>query len=419
MMGMRVRIHRGSHEIGGNCVEVESDGARIVLDLGQPLDAGPDDDLPLPPISGLDGNDPSLLGLLISHPHQDHYGLASGISEKVPIFIGEAASNILRQAAFFGIGGLTGTLAGLLRDRVPFELGPFRITPFLVDHSAFDSYSLLIEAGGRRLFYTGDFRATGAKAALFRRLLRNPPAPIDVLLMEGTHVRATPGPDGGCKTESEVAEAMTRTIKASPGMVLVAYSGQNIDRLVSVFKATRRSRRDLVVDLYTAMIARATGNLKIPQAGFDGLKVFVPQHHRVLIKREGAFHMVRGIKNCRIFEKEIAARADELVVTCRKSMEPMLAKHPAILKRATAIWSQWPGYLDRSSGAGTRDFCLHHGIPIIIHHTSGHAGIRDLQRLAESLKPGRVVPIHTAAPERFARHFRDVVMREDGMRWEV
>ena len=386
---MRALILRGSHEIGGNCVEVESGGARIILDLGRPLDAGPDEQVPLPPISGLDGNDPSLLGLVISHPHQDHYGLASGISEKVPIYIGEAASNILRQAAFFGIGGLTGTPAGLLRDREPFELGPFRITPFLVDHSAFDAYSLLVEAGGRRLFYTGDFRATGAKSALFHRLLCDPPAPVDVLLMEGTHVRAEVGPDGGCKTESQVADAMASTIMASTGMVLVAYSGQNIDRLVSVFKAARRSHRELVVDLYTALIARATGNLKIPQAGFDGLRVFVPQHHRVLIKKQGAFHLVEEIKDYRIFETEIAARADELVVTFRKSMEPVLAKHPALLQRATAIWSQWPGYLDMPSVASTRDFCQRYGISITIQHTSGHAGITDLQRLAVTVQaPG-------------------------------
>ena len=212
---------------------------------------------------------------------------------------------------------------------------------------------------------------------------------------------------------------MTSTIKASPGMVLVAYSGQNIDRLASVFKAARRSRRDLVVDLYTSLIARATGNPNIPQAGFDGLRVFVPQSHRVRIKERGAFHLVEEIKGCRIFEREIAARADELVVTFRKSMEPMLAKYPGILKCATAIWSQWPGYLDRSSGAETREFCEHHGIPIIIHHTSGHADIADLQRLAEALKPGRVVPIHTAAPERFAQYFKNVTMCADGAWWKV
>ena len=418
-MSMRVRIHRGSHEIGGNCVEVESGGARIVLDLGRPLDAGPDDDVPLPPISGLDGNDPSLLGLLISHPHQDHYGLASGISERVPIFVGEAASNILRQAAFFGVGGQMATPTGLLRDRVLFELGPFRITPFLVDHSAFDSYSLLIEAGGRHLFYTGDFRATGAKAALFHRLLRDPPAPVDVLLMEGTHVRSEAAPDGDCQTEAEVAMAIANTINSAPGMVLVAYSGQNIDRLVSVFKAARNARRELVVDLYTSLIARATGNPKIPQAGFQGLRVFVPQHQRKLMEEQGASHLVDELGDCRIYEKEIAARADELVVTLRKSIEPALAKFPAALKGAVAIWSLWPGYLDMPSGAGTRAFCQRYGIPIIVHHTSGHAGIADLQRLAEALKPGRVVPIHTAAPERFAQHFKNVALCDDGVWWEV
>jgi ribonuclease J len=86
-MSMQVRIHRGGHEIGGNCVEIESDGARIVLDLGQPLDAGSEGAL-LPPISGLDGNDPSLLGLVISHPHQDHYGLASAaVRADIPHFM--------------------------------------------------------------------------------------------------------------------------------------------------------------------------------------------------------------------------------------------------------------------------------------------------------------------------------------------
>ena len=65
------------------------------------------------------------------------------------------------------------------------NLGPFTITPYLVDHSAFDAYSLLVEAAGRRLFYSGDFRAHGRKARLFEQLVADPPA-ADVMLMEGT-----------------------------------------------------------------------------------------------------------------------------------------------------------------------------------------------------------------------------------------
>ena len=37
---VRVRIHRGAHEIGGSCAEVEHERSRVVLDIGLPLDAG-------------------------------------------------------------------------------------------------------------------------------------------------------------------------------------------------------------------------------------------------------------------------------------------------------------------------------------------------------------------------------------------
>ena len=51
-MSMRVRIHRGAHEIGGSCLEVETAGSRIVLDVGRPLSTGPGDATPLPPVAG-------------------------------------------------------------------------------------------------------------------------------------------------------------------------------------------------------------------------------------------------------------------------------------------------------------------------------------------------------------------------------
>jgi ribonuclease J len=58
------------------------------------------------------------------------------------------------------------------------------ITPHLVDHSGFDAYALEIEAGERRLFYSGDLRAHGRKSKLFELMLKRPPKNIDVMLME-------------------------------------------------------------------------------------------------------------------------------------------------------------------------------------------------------------------------------------------
>lgn len=45
---MRLRIHRGTREIGGTCIELESEGARILLDLGLPLNASDLASTPLP-----------------------------------------------------------------------------------------------------------------------------------------------------------------------------------------------------------------------------------------------------------------------------------------------------------------------------------------------------------------------------------
>jgi len=104
--------------------------------------------------------------------------------------MGEAASRILAEAAFFSPSGFERTPAGFLRHQEALELGPFRVTPFLNDHSAFDAYSLMIEADSRRLFYTGDIRAHGRKASLFGEFVNTPPKDIDVLLMEGTNIRA-------------------------------------------------------------------------------------------------------------------------------------------------------------------------------------------------------------------------------------
>ena len=64
----------------------------------------------------------------------------------------------------------------------------------------------------------------------------------------------------------------------------------------------------LVLDLYAASIAAATGNLNIPKAGFDKLLVYVPLRQRIQVKESREFERVAGIKAVRIFPEELAAR---------------------------------------------------------------------------------------------------------------
>ena len=97
---MRVCIHRGTHEIGGSCVEIKSQGMRLVLDVGLPLDDS-SVDANLPPVDGFRHPDDSLLGVVVSHPHLDHYGLANKLPPQIPYLIGQQAHQILRAASAF------------------------------------------------------------------------------------------------------------------------------------------------------------------------------------------------------------------------------------------------------------------------------------------------------------------------------
>jgi len=129
---MHICIHCGSKQIGGSCVEVEYAGKRVLLDMGLPLDAEVNDKKYLPHIHGLDGSDDSLLAILVSHPHLDHFGLLAHVSKKIPIIMGADAGRILKQASLFLPGNWPTPATGLnLKSEKVIESVPLKLHPFL------------------------------------------------------------------------------------------------------------------------------------------------------------------------------------------------------------------------------------------------------------------------------------------------
>ncbi|HNR13324.1 MAG TPA: MBL fold metallo-hydrolase [Thermodesulfobacteriota bacterium] len=415
---MRACIHRGSNQIGGSCVEVESGGQRLIIDVGLPLDAESNDASYLPNVQGLDGDDPSLRGILVSHPHLDHFGLLAHVSPDIPVGMGAAGRSIVRAAAPFLPGSWTGPSAGWnFESGVTIDIAPFRITPFLVDHSAYDAYALLIEADGRRLFYSGDFRAHGRKAALFGRFVEHPPAPVDVLLIEGSSLgRLDMG--GHFPSESEIESQLVGLFRETDGMVLVHSSAQNIDRIVSLFRACKRSGRTLIIDLYTAAVLEATGNPKIPQSFWPELVLFIPQYQRIQIKRNAQFDLLKRHSRHRIFAEDLQELARSSVLLFRLGHCADL-DDAECLAGASYIYSLWEGYWQDGSYDRLRGWLDRHKIPKRSIHTSGHASPADLKLFAAALSPGKVVPIHTFMPERYPELFEHVELHDDGEWWEV
>jgi len=413
---MNICIHRGAKEIGGSCVEIEADGQRLLLDLGLPLDAELDE-TPLPDVSGLEKLDESLLGIAISHAHLDHYGLAAKVRQRVPVLIGEGALRIINTARQFFPDAPDFLRTIEIKNKEPIVLGPFTITPYLMDHSAYDAYAFLVEAKGKKVFYSGDFRSHGRKCVLFERLLQNPPKDVDVLLMEGSTLGRT-GFENEYPSEDELQARFIDHFNSSKGVALVWTSGQNIDRLVTIYKACRQTGKKFIVDLYTASILRAIENPNLPQPGFKGFHVFIPKVQRILIKKRELFDIPKSVAFCRVYPDKLPDLASSSVMLFRPSMAKDL-EWTGCLEGANLIYSLWPGYLKDERYQWFRDWLEKHQIPLTHCHTSGHAPVADLKRLADAISAKRLVPIHSFEPNAYKKHFENVEIRNDGETWSV
>ncbi len=416
MTNMRVCIHRGTKQIGGTCVEVEAQGSRILLDLGLPLDADEADLALVPQISGLREHDPSLLAIVLSHGHRDHWGLIPLVQPGIPLVMGKAVESIMRVAAPFMPGSFAPKALKYLESGKPLEIGPFTVTPHLVDHSGFDAYALEIESGGRRLFYSGDLRAHGRKGKLFERMMRSPPKNIDVMLMEGSSLGRL-GDEEEFPTEESLEWKFVETFKSTPGMALVCCSVQNIDRVVTVYRAAKRTGRTMIVDAYAAEVLKATGNEHIPKPvqGWPNIAVYIPQWQRIQLVKKGIAPIVDSYRGFRLWPEQLVEHARRSVMLFRRWMFGDLDRAKA-LSGAKVIWSQWEGYLVEEPGVKLKSECRARGIPFEVIHTSGHANIADLRRLATAVAPKVLIPIHTFHAEQFLELFNNVKLGDDG-RW--
>lgn len=411
---MRLRIHRGTREIGGTCIELESEGSRILLDLGLPLNISDLASARLPDVEGLTNESPSLLAIILSHGHRDHWGLIPRIANPVPLIMGAATERIMGAAAAFVPDGVALKASQHLQSGRPLQIGPFAIKPHLVDHSGFDAYALEIESGGKRIFYSGDLRAHGRKGRLFERLIQRPPGNVDVMLMEGSSLgRLTMSQ--AFPSEDELEEQFVNRFKETAGMALVACSAQNIDRVVTVYRAAKRTGRTLLLDAYAAEVLRATDTASIPKAaaGWPNVAVYIPQFQRMQLVKGQIASLVDKYREFRMWPSQLKERAGELVMLFRGWMMSDLERQGA-LDGARVFWSQWDGYLADGAGAKLQNDCLARAIPFESIHTSGHASPRDLQRLANAVSPKHLIPIHTFERDMFPQLFSNVLSVDDG-----
>ena len=424
---MKFKIHRGTKEIGGSCVEVWTESTRILLDFGMPLveKDGKEFDFGkyktskptelvekgvLPNIEGLYDSSKNLIdGVIISHPHQDHYGLANFINDNVQYYLGEAAHKIIELNNLFTPQEIHLKNANYFEKEKIFKIGDISITPYWTDHSAFDAYSFFVEANGKSLFYSGDFRSHGRKAKAFYWFTHNAPQNVDYLLLEGTTISRD---NKSFKTEPEIENELVEVFKQKGKINLIYTSGQNIDRLTSIYRACKRTGKIFVVDVYVAKVLKELSKyagIPYPSENFENLKVIFPFFTSRRLKNEGNEKILYEFKKFKITKEEISNQSEKIVMTVRPSMQKDLENINRI-EGGNFIYSMWKGYLQKSGTMKFVDYLTNRKFTLHKIHTSGHADTKTLKKMVEAIRPKNIVPIHTFEGDKYKDIFNETIV---------
>ena len=413
---MLLKIHRGSREIGGTVIELATENTKILLDAGLPLsrDSKPVD---------IDRLEPD--AVFISHPHKDHFGLIDELNGAVPVYIGELGRNLIDATRIFLGGEPAANSFQYLADKVKITVGDFTITPYLVDHSAVDAYSFLVEVQGKRVFYSGDFRAHGRKSVLFDRLTADTPADIDALLMEGTMINRN---NDEFPNESTVEDKIAETIKSQTSISFLICSSQNIDRIVSAYRACKKTNKQLVVDFYTAWVLekmRAVSQ-SVPHIDWEGVRFYADFRPDQIVKKKmeyfGDFR--KRAYRSRVTKEELQKKPSDYLMLSKMSKYNTMDLYKNSTQPVNVIYSQWLGYLKCSHGEypGAEAISAYQKDPevnFVYAHTSGHAVLDDLKRFAQALAPRVLIPVHTENGLLFKEHFPRTTILKDSERYIV
>lgn len=386
---MNVRIIRGQNQIGGSIIEIAADRTRIILDAGSELG---EDTPAVPQVDGLFQGNAGYDAVFMTHYHSDHIGLLDYILPDIPVYMGQKTAAVYKAAAAY-LGKSVKPDTHDFHAGQKIIVGDIEVTPFLCDHSAFDAYMLLIKCSGKTLLYTGDFRATGRKsfAALLQRL-----PPIDVLVTEGTTLS---GAHAAASMERELEARAVRLISECANRpVFVFMSATNIDRLVTMYRAAKRTGRIFLQDVYTAGIAAAVGGSIPHPETFSDVRVFLTAP---IEKQYKILQLYRGAK---IGRSGIAKH--RFVMCVRPSMQAYLERlsQEVNFSGGLLLYSLWHGYAKNPDVAEFLQFMKATGVCIIHLHTSGHADEKAFNQLIARTTPKYILPVHTENPAWFERY---------------
>ncbi len=382
----------GSGEIGMNVNLYGAQGKWLMVDCGITFgDASyPGVDVILPDLQFIEDRLDSLLGIVLTHGHEDHIGalpyLAADLG--VPLYATPFTAGLIRgKLEEEGIEDRVEL--NVVDDLDPFAIGPFRVRYVPLAHSIPEGNALLIETPHGRVFHTGDWKLDDAPslggASTAEELSAIGDKGVLALVCDSTNV-FNPKASG---SEAAVRDGLDRVIGEATGRVLVTTFASNAARLQTLGAVARDTGRELCVAGRSLeriiRVARQTGYLRdFPETiDFDTAMTLPPS--RVLMVATGGQGEPRAALS-RIAEGSHPLKlseGDRVVFSSRQ----IPGNEVAIGRIMNALAAR--------------------GIEIVTDrqafvHVSGHPGRPELAEMYRWIRPEIILPVHGEV-----RHMRE------------
>ena len=238
---------------------------------------------------------------------------------------------------------------------------------------------LLIEADGKRIWHTGDYREHGYMGKGLMPTLKCYATNIDVLITEGTMLSR----DDECIHEREVSRRMASVMDAFKYVVVLA-SATDIERLASIKEAAKKAHKPWYI--CSGYLNRTTRIFTRCEAEISkGLFEFHPQYvegygdKKIPTMKKRGFVLVAGVNNLDR-AKEICEDID--------------------LSEVLLIYSSWDGYYKNPEQVKQNPAykMFREAFPNVVDiHTSGHADRKTIKKVIEIVNPKEVIVIHKEA----------------------
>ena len=379
----------GAGEIGMNMYLYGLGNARrrkwIMIDCGVKFgdERDPGIDVILPDAGFIESERHNLLGIVLTHGHEDHLGAVARLWPRLraPVFCtpfaGELLKNKLHEA------GLSNDVRLNIQPvSARFDLGPFDIEFVSVTHSIPEPNALVIRTSAGLAVHSGDLKIDRHPTipphideARFRGIGKEG---VDALICDSTNVVRT----GHSPSEREISASLETIISRATGRVAVTTFASHVGRLKSIADAAKRAGREVILAgramRNITQAALAVGLLQDTAAFHDEEAFGYLPPDKVLLMCTGSQGEARAALSriARNDHQNIAFDAGDTVIFSSKTIPGNEKPVAEVINQLAAL-----------------------GVEVItgddaLVHTSGHARQGELAELYDWLQPKAVIPMH-------------------------